>query len=126
MVGCTITNNGIVGFPISNDPLYNPRISSARPAWLVAEDGDEEQDETPPERDESSHNDPADEDFEPATVDIDTLDPQPYCRDCAATFRNPNPDELFIYLHALSYRSSTFHFETEPPAWATLPDPVSN
>lgn len=39
--------------------------------------------------------------FDPSKV---TFDPE--CRDCKRTFRNPEPEELMIYLHAYCYQVS--------------------
>jgi len=53
-----------------------------------------------------------------AKVDIELVDPQPLCHLCPIVWRRPKPHQLCIFLHALSYRSDTFDYETSVPDWA--------
>ena len=42
-----------------------------------------------------------------------------YCPDCYLPLHpDPNPEKLYIFLHALRYTTSLGTFETEMPAWA--------
>jgi RluA family pseudouridine synthase len=51
-------------------------------------------------------------------INIDEADPQPLCELCKVSWRRPEPHQLRIYLHALSYKGTGFHFETKTPLWA--------
>ena len=41
------------------------------------------------------------------------------CPDCAVPFLDPQPEDLFIYLHALRYQGNGWNYSTPLPAWAT-------
>jgi RluA family pseudouridine synthase len=53
-----------------------------------------------------------------AKINVDDADPAPICHLCPITWRMPKPHELYIFLHALSYKGEDFFYETQPPAWA--------
>lgn len=115
---------GFLGYPITNDPLYNARVNAARGSVLLDDDD---------ERAASSSNQPDTSNWkveakfsEGDVVELDTLDPVSICPDCrgrdpnTSRFKDPIPDEMCIYLHALSYRSKEWHFKTDAPAWVAL------
>jgi hypothetical protein len=111
-----------LGFPISNDPLYNPRVSAARGS-VLRDDDDEEEDRLPVSETNAEWH-VEDVYKEGDVVDLETLDPIPACPDChgydpnSSRFKDPNQDEMCIYLHALSYKSDEWAFKTEEPKWA--------
>ncbi|XP_038067185.1 RNA pseudouridylate synthase domain-containing protein 2-like [Patiria miniata] len=43
---------------------------------------------------------------------------QRLCRECKLKLRDPTPDEMIMYLHALSYKGPDFEFSTPLPKWA--------
>ncbi|XP_022082450.1 uncharacterized protein LOC110974850 [Acanthaster planci] len=43
---------------------------------------------------------------------------QSLCRECRMRLRDPTPDEMTMYLHALSYKGPGFEFSTPLPKWA--------
>jgi RluA family pseudouridine synthase len=46
------------------------------------------------------------------------LSSYPGCALCNVGWRDPLPEEMLIYLHALRYQGPGFDFQTDPPAWA--------
>ncbi|XP_033625770.1 RNA pseudouridylate synthase domain-containing protein 2-like [Asterias rubens] len=43
---------------------------------------------------------------------------QDMCRECKLKLRDPTPEEMVMYLHALSYKGPDFEFTTPLPKWA--------
>jgi RluA family pseudouridine synthase len=81
------------------DPSSNPSASSA----------------------ENSTSSAVKDSFDPSSVphvNIEESDPQPLCHLCDVVWRTPKPHQLCIFLHALSYQSEAFYYETERPAWS--------
>jgi len=128
----------MAGFPISNDPIYNVEFRAKHAANPAYDDPDDELGSDTlgavmvpravvsvdnPAAAAAQPTEPLDESYLLVQVDIDSLDPSSLCLDCTRTFKDPLlPEEMLIYLHALSYTSSEWSFKTKPPAWASLPD----
>lgn len=51
--------------------------------------------------------------FDPSKVTADE-----HCYECKVKFKDPKPQDLVMYLHALKYSGPDFEFETEMPDWA--------
>jgi hypothetical protein len=45
----------------------------------------------------------------------------PHCEMCALAFRDPQPHELVMYLHAYHYAGPGWSFSTSMPHWAIMP-----
>ncbi|KAI8488219.1 RNA pseudouridylate synthase domain containing protein 2 [Branchiostoma belcheri] len=43
----------------------------------------------------------------------------PICDECKVSRRDPTPEELVMYLHALSYEGEGWGYKTPPPKWAS-------
>ncbi|XP_078699317.1 pseudouridylate synthase RPUSD2-like [Branchiostoma floridae x Branchiostoma belcheri] len=48
---------------------------------------------------------------------VTTVDP--ICDECKVSRRDPTPEELVMYLHALSYEGEGWGYKTPPPKWAS-------
>ena len=44
----------------------------------------------------------------------------PHCSECKTSYKDPPPETLLIFLHALKYSGEGWSYETAPPAWANL------
>ena len=44
----------------------------------------------------------------------------PHCQECLTKYKDPPPDTLIMYLHALKYSGAGWSYQTEIPAWANL------
>ncbi|TRY62809.1 hypothetical protein TCAL_12503 [Tigriopus californicus] len=125
-----------LGFPITNDPLYNHEAfgpdrgkggvfgksqdqliqdlidahNSER--WLASASPEDAAPksmkvmETPPNS-SSSETDPR-------------LKPVPNCAECLVKYKDPTADELVMFLHALKYSGHDWSYETPLPAWSKL------
>ncbi|XP_063708142.1 pseudouridylate synthase RPUSD2-like [Culicoides brevitarsis] len=51
--------------------------------------------------------------FDPAKMTSDEN-----CLECKMVFKDPNPEQLVMYLHALKYTGPDWHYETKLPYWA--------
>ena len=51
--------------------------------------------------------------FEPSKVTYD-----PFCEECRRAYIDPQPQDLVMFLHALSYSGPGWKFATEMPDWA--------
>lgn len=51
--------------------------------------------------------------FDPAKMTSDDN-----CLECKLKYKDPNPEQLVMYLHALKYSGPTWHYETPLPYWA--------
>lgn len=40
------------------------------------------------------------------------------CLECKLKYKDPNPEQLVMYLHCLKYTGPTWHYETPLPYWA--------
>lgn len=50
--------------------------------------------------------------------DEEKEDPLTYCPDCSTPLPDPTPDDLSLFLHALSYEGEGWKYQTEKPSWA--------
>nr|XP_002128102.1 RNA pseudouridylate synthase domain-containing protein 2 isoform X2 [Ciona intestinalis] len=113
-----------LGFPIINDPIYN------HPAWgeerfkvgrctrglgEVVDQISKQFLQTKDEQKQIMKESLASMSEAPA-VDGDRYAPS--CVECIKPLPDPNPQSLFIYLHALSYKGPDWEFKTNMPAWA--------
>ncbi|KRG03703.1 RNA pseudouridylate synthase domain-containing protein 2 isoform X1 [Drosophila mojavensis] len=62
---------------------------------------------------QTSH-EPADMHFDASKVTKD-----PHCIECTMNYRDPNPEDLVMYLHAWKYKGVGWEYETELPSWAS-------
>ena len=124
-----------LGFPIANDPLYNSQIfgpdkgkggvtsktnekliedliknhtienwvesDEYEASRMVNTESREESEETPQLGDEDEFYDPD-------------------CKECRTNYRDPPPETLLIYLHALRYSGEGWSYQTDIPQWANL------
>lgn len=44
----------------------------------------------------------------------------PYCQECKINYKDPQPKELMMYLHALKYSGPDWEYETPMPVWADV------
>lgn len=44
----------------------------------------------------------------------------PHCRECKTNYRDPEPKDLIMYLHALKYSGPGWSYETPMPVWADV------
>ena len=44
----------------------------------------------------------------------------PNCQECMLQYRDPPPDTLVMFLHALKYSGEGWQYQTDLPKWATL------
>jgi RluA family pseudouridine synthase len=48
----------------------------------------------------------------------DSIDP--YCQECKINYKDPQPKDLMMYLHALKYSGPDWTYETPMPVWADV------
>lgn len=48
------------------------------------------------------------------------LSVDPFCRECKTNYRDPEPKDLIMYLHALKYSGPGWSYETPMPVWADV------
>ena len=60
----------------------------------------------------------ADTDQTHPLFDPSKLTSDPHCFECKFKFRDPKPQDLVMFLHALSYSGSGWKFSTDLPDWA--------
>jgi len=117
-----------IGHPIANDPIYTIGETSFNGSTL--DDNHDNSsvlpEETPSSSDhpiESSRNEFGTFSFSPPIVHApDTTEIKevfdPDCPDCVHPYNDPAENLMCLWLHALSYESLDFHFQTELPSWA--------
>lgn len=44
----------------------------------------------------------------------------PFCRGCRTVFKDPEPENLQLFLHAFQYQGPEWSYRTELPAWANF------
>ena len=44
----------------------------------------------------------------------------PDCQECRLQYKDPPPDTLVMFLHALKYSGEGWQYQTDLPKWATL------
>ena len=44
----------------------------------------------------------------------------PHCSECRTSYKDPPPDTLLLFLHALKYSGDGWSYQTPPPSWANL------
>jgi hypothetical protein len=113
-----------LGYPITNDPLYNPKVRASRTSAIIEEDGETVEDSF------NDHVTKMNEVREPIPIIIPKcvpensklaeVDPSSACPDCKRVYKDPTDTEKWLYLHALSYKGPNWEFKTNPPPWATL------
>lgn len=101
-----------LGFPISNDPRYNDALYQKK-HWFL--DDDENENVLPKEEEEEGAVGEK-EVKEPAERDAK----EDYCPWCAKKPVDPNPEDLVMWLHALSYEGPNWRYETPIPKWALV------
>lgn len=52
------------------------------------------------------------------TFDPTKLTSDENCLECKTKYKDPNPEQLVMYLHALKYTGPNWHYETPLPYWA--------
>lgn len=100
-----------LGFPISNDPRYNDALYKKK-QWFLEDDDNsitvdpkEEEIEKENEKDEEAKED---------------KDKEEYCPWCIKKSVDPKPEDLVMWLHALSYEGPNWRYETPIPKWALV------
>lgn len=140
-----------LGFPITNDPLYNHEAFGPQrgkggnfhktqaqliqdliaahnsESWLESTEPSEQ--EADLEIKPTSIN-PSDSPIEVSgegAKEVKTtpptdprLKPHPNCAECLIRYKDPRPDELVMFLHALKYSGEGWSYETPMPEWAKL------
>lgn len=52
------------------------------------------------------------------TLDPSKITSDENCLECKMKYKDPNPEQLVMYLHALKYTGPNWHYETPLPYWA--------
>jgi len=125
-----------LGYPVVNDPLYN--LEGEDKLDKVFNDLNQQRfanTEPPP-----STNQPSKQGVEHQNSDVSQTVVNPVediqlntendnsiltevereCLDCRAHFEDPRPEDMVQYLHAYSYKTSSWSFTTKLPSWAAL------
>lgn len=110
-LGTTI--NGSIGFPIVNDPIYNN--DQWGPNGGKGGLSDTELAEIVIRFDDSIMTHDKMAAAESLVLDVE----DDICPDCAHPFPDPSPQDLTMWLHALTYKGPGWSFETALPSWAT-------
>ena len=106
-----------LGYPIVNDPIYS------NPLWAEGP-----RSEAPSQAIVDSivssvlqHHIRNDASFVPRPADA-APEPwyDPLCSLCQVRYLDPEPEPMFLYLHALKYSGPGWAFETELPIWARM------
>jgi len=95
-----------LGYPIINDPLYDDNQTKEYFNAIV-----QKRKELYEERKKSQTNE------EETPPDLKTMVIRE-CPDCLYEFPDPKEEELFIYLHAFSYKTKEWKYKTDLPFWA--------
>lgn len=132
-----------LGHPIVNDPLYNDRLFGPHKGrgghfggktdaelvrdlirahnaetWRPPDDAppDEAPPPPPPVTDACTQTgmDLPDSGFDASKASVD-----PHCLDCRVRYRDPQPKDLVMFLHAYEYSGPDWAYETPMPAWAS-------
>ncbi|XP_049847833.1 pseudouridylate synthase RPUSD2-like [Schistocerca gregaria] len=123
-----------LGYPIVNDPLYNEKYAQCLgPVLEISPPDTKEIEDIKAASKQFNHYNslskiiqekievnPKFQSYRPSgsKVNINSIDPSPTCRDCKKVYRTPYTHEMFICLHALSYKTKSFLYKTDLPAWA--------
>eukprot|EP01105_Mastigella_eilhardi_P009224 TRINITY_DN2191_c0_g1_i3.p1 TRINITY_DN2191_c0_g1~~TRINITY_DN2191_c0_g1_i3.p1 ORF type:complete len:404 (+),score=69.12 TRINITY_DN2191_c0_g1_i3:86-1297(+) len=111
-----------LGHPIANDPIYSGEPGVLPPNLAHRTPGVEDADDIAT-RTQSPSSPPA-AGTQPATNGLQPLPQQqsdfdPMCPQCQQPVPDPAPDQMCIWLHALSYScGDAWSYTTEMPAWA--------
>ena len=118
-----------LGFPISNDPLYNCQEIFGQEKGKGGNFGKSREELV---EDYIKHNN-ADEnrvesneyEMEPHSQETDhnsqsNLYYDPHCSECKVPSKDPSPSSLVMFLHALKYSGDGWSYQTELPHWAKL------
>lgn len=97
-----------LGFPISNDPRYNDALYQKK-RWFL---DDEDNGSLPVDSKEEEKEEEKGGEKEEGIKD--------YCPWCAKKAVDPNPEDLVMWLHALSYEGPDWRYETPIPKWALV------
>ena len=131
-----------LGFPIANDPLYNSHIFGPEKGkfgelgktreqliedlikhhsvenWIESEEYQRSKLNQHKDTREAGDTEVRELATDAGVVDSEFYDK--HCQECRTVYRDPPPDTLVMYLHALRYSGDGWSYSTEMPAWATL------
>lgn len=123
-----------LGYPIVNDPNYNPCFKSMRqPIEIGFYSNNLDNTKDQPKLDPALYNTTIYHLIQESKVtclpdnvgkDREGYDSEKLlrilqkCEDCNTARRDPTPEELSIFLHAYSYKAEGWSYATKPPIWA--------
>ena len=109
-----------LGHPILNDPLYGLAGTrhAATPVPLAADAAAEASTARIVAAITARHA-VADDTHAPADPATPAAATDPLCFECTVRRPDPQPEELFLCLHAHRYAGATWAYTAPPPAWAT-------
>merc|ERR1711892_1251057 len=118
-----------LGFPISNDPLYNCQEIFGQDKGKGGNFGKSREQLV---KDYVKHNNTGENmvdsnkyDMEPQSQQTDhnsqsNLYDDPHCSECKEPSKDPSPSSLVMFLHALQYSGDGWSYQTQLPHWANL------
>lgn len=107
--GLTSDGNSLPKFLDDDDEMFSPATqtenNNTTTTTTTSDTNNNENNENTENKENGSNNN--------STKGVD-----PECSDCNTIRTDPKPEDMFIYLHAYSYKGPDWSFETELPPWA--------